>query len=98
MTQDTHTRPAARNGTTTPEVPRPPAAETVPAVLPLLLTREQVAALLGLSARTVKRMTAEGAIPGVRRPYGRAVRYSRVEIEAWVARGCPRLTPAGRGR
>jgi excisionase family DNA binding protein len=60
--------------------------------LPLLLTRAQVAELLGLSEPTIKRMTAQGAIPGVCRPFGpRLVRYCRRTIEAWVDNGCPRL-------
>ncbi len=64
-------------------------------MLPLLLTREEVAELLQLSGRTVKRMTSEGRIPGVCRPYGRTVRYCRRTIEQWVSDGCP---PVEKGR
>lgn len=59
-------------------------------VVPRLLTTEQLAALLGVHPRTVKRMVAERAVPGIVRPYGRMVRFDRVAVESWIARGCPR--------
>jgi excisionase family DNA binding protein len=61
----------------------------VPVERPLLLTRRQLAALLELSERTIKRMTALGAIPGVCRVFGRSVRYDRRSIESWIAKGTP---------
>jgi excisionase family DNA binding protein len=67
-----------------------------PALLPLLLTRAQVAVLTALSERTIKRMTAESGLPGIVH-IGRSVRYSRRAVEQWVERGCPQLG-AGRRR
>jgi len=59
-------------------------------LLPLLLTRAQVAKLLNVSEPTVKRATQAGTIPGVCYPFGsKLVRYSRLVIEDWIARGCP---------
>jgi excisionase family DNA binding protein len=85
MAQSTTTEPpAALNGRAEAEPPEGQAG-----VLPLLLALPEVAGLLRLSERTVKRMTAEGMIPGVCRPYGRSVRYSRKAVEEWIARGCP---------
>lgn len=55
---------------------------------PLALTMHDLAVLLQLSRRTIKRMTAEGMIPGVCR-LNRCVRFDRRAIEKWVADGCP---------
>jgi excisionase family DNA binding protein len=62
-----------------------------------LLTISQAAALLAISARTLKRAVADGAVPGVVRPYGRAVRLHRPTLERWVAEGCPPVYQRGRG-
>jgi excisionase family DNA binding protein len=64
------------------EVGRPPA------LLSLLLAADQVAELLGLSVRSIKRLSSEGTLPGVVR-IGRSVRFSRAALEEWVGRGCP---------
>lgn len=55
----------------------------------LLVTREELARMLGLSARTIKRMTSANSMPGIVRPFGRTVRYCRQTIEQWVRDGCP---------
>jgi excisionase family DNA binding protein len=67
------------------------------ALQPLLLTLEQAAALLALSVRTLKRMVRDGAVPGICRPFGRAVRLHRPTLERWLEEGCPRVYARGRG-
>jgi len=58
-----------------------------------LLTTDEVAALLRVSPRHVSRLSAVGAMP---QPLhlGTAVRWDRVAIEDWIARGCPGCDPA----
>jgi excisionase family DNA binding protein len=53
-----------------------------------LITADEVAALLGLSARTVWRMHSAGKLPEPIR-LGRAVRWRHKEIDAWIEAGCP---------
>lgn len=55
---------------------------------PLAVDAIQLAALLGLSVRTVRRLDASGKLPCSVR-IGGAVRWRRDEIEAWLAAGCP---------
>lgn len=57
---------------------------------------EQVAAILNISSRTVYRMSDAGAMPRPRH-LGALVRWSRLEIEAWVKTGCPSCRPSVRG-
>jgi excisionase family DNA binding protein len=59
-----------------------------------LLSVRQVAASLGCSPRTVNRLSDAGCMPRPRR-LGSLVRWSRVEIETWIAGGC---LPAQRAR
>lgn len=56
--------------------------------LPAMLTVDQVAALLGCSARHVYRLADMGRMP---RPVklGALVRWPRAVIESWIAAGCP---------
>ena len=49
----------------------------------LLLTTDEVAALLGLSPRLVREMGERGELPG-RRACGRVLRWSRIAIESWA--------------
>jgi predicted DNA-binding transcriptional regulator AlpA len=53
-----------------------------------LLGVGDVAALLGVSTRSVHRLRDRGAIPPPIK-LGAAVRWSRRVIEAWIAEGCP---------
>ena len=53
-----------------------------------LLDVRGVAAILVCSPRHVYRMSDLGAMPRPRR-LGALVRWSRLEIEAWVTAGCP---------
>ncbi len=73
------------------EAPKPaePASE--------LLDVNAVAALLGASSRTVRRLADCGKMP---RPVslGRIVRWQRSVVEEWISQGCPRTERRGGGR
>ena len=64
----------------------PASAATNPTV-PLLLDEVQAAALLSLSKRKLWELAAVGAIKHVK--IGALKRYRWIDLEAWVARGCP---------
>ena len=49
---------------------------------------KQLAEVLGLSVRTVRRLDSSGKLPRPLR-IGGAVRWSLEEIAAWMAAGCP---------
>jgi len=55
---------------------------------PLLLTASEVGALLGLGRSTVWQHHSAGRLPLPVR-IGRAVRWSRRELEDWIAAGAP---------
>jgi excisionase family DNA binding protein len=63
---------------------------------PLLVGLPQLSTLTALSRRTLKRMAAEGSIPGVVRPRGRLLRFQYGVVKEWVEAGCPRQKPTGR--
>ena len=52
-----------------------------------LVDSKTVMAFLGVSRRTVQRLTGSGAIPSHR--IGRLVRFRLSEIENWIRAGCP---------
>lgn len=54
----------------------------------LAVDARRLAAMLGLSLRTIRRLDSSARLP---RPIriGSAVRWRCGEIEAWVAAGCP---------
>jgi len=54
----------------------------------MLLTKREVANELRCSPRKLDDLNARGLLPAPRR-IGRSVRWSRDEIRAWVAAGCP---------
>lgn len=57
---------------------------------PALLDAHQAAAFLKLSATTLKRMRRSGRFGPEPVVFSkRLVRYSRAELESWVAAGCP---------
>lgn len=62
-----------------------------------LLDVNAVAALIGASSRTVRRLADWGRMP---RPVslGRMVRWQRSVIEEWIRDGCPRVERRGLGR
>ena len=69
--------------------------EGAPALLPtpLLINAKAASQLLGISPRKLWSLTNCNAIPS--RRIGNAIRYAPVELEAWIASGCP--TEAGAG-
>jgi len=57
---------------------------------PVLLGLREVAALCGMSEASLKRMRRCGRFGPAPVAFSkRLVRYSRAEIEGWVAAGCP---------
>lgn len=60
-----------------------------------LIDVKAVATLLSCSARHVYRMSDAGAMPRPRH-VGALVRWSRSEIEQWVAGGCKPVRSAGK--
>lgn len=64
------------------------AGETPPEDEALLMDTREVAKLLKVSDRTVFSMHTSGEMPKAVR-IGRAVRWGRAEIKAWVDDGCP---------
>lgn len=54
-----------------------------------LLDVQAVAALLGISARTVYRLSDAGRMPGPVK-LGSLVRWNRAAIDEWIAAGCPK--------
>lgn len=77
----------------------PPSKAEAP---PLLLDKEDLGRELRVSGKTVDRLDAAGKLPRPVRigPSGRAKRWPRQTIVAWIAAGCPdratweRLPPA----
>ena len=62
-----------------------------------LLDVRRVAALLGCSSRHIYRLSDAGKMPRPRH-VGALVRWSKAEIESWVADGCkPVHTVTGKG-
>ena len=55
----------------------------------VLIDIEAVAEMLQISSRTVRRLVDAGRAPAPRR-LGSLIRFSRAEIEKWIADGCPR--------
>ena len=55
----------------------------------LLLQRRRLAELLAVSTRTFDRMQSAGLIPRPVELRGKTKRWSRTEIDAWIAAGCP---------
>jgi excisionase family DNA binding protein len=61
-----------------------------------LLDVRQVAALLNCSPRTCYRFADGGLMPQPHK-LGALVRWSKAEIDAWIAAGCPRVRTATKG-
>lgn len=72
---------------------------TVENMEPLLITAEQVAALLQVSARTVWRLRSAGKLP---KPVevGGSVRWNSEQMRKWIAEGCSveQLRNNGKGK
>jgi excisionase family DNA binding protein len=56
---------------------------------PSLLTVDDVAAMLRISTRTVRRMADSGQMPRPLR-LSSCLRFRRAELDLWIADGCPR--------
>ena len=67
---------------------------TVP--LSALIDVKAVAAILGCSPRTVYRLSDGGLMPRPRK-LSALVRWSKAEIESWIAAGCPRIRTLTKG-
>jgi predicted DNA-binding transcriptional regulator AlpA len=70
---------------------------TVENMEPLLITADQVAALLQVSARTVWRLRSAGKLP---KPVevGGSVRWNSEQMRKWIVEGCPVEQPRQNGR
>ncbi|MGO9597026.1 MAG: helix-turn-helix transcriptional regulator [Isosphaeraceae bacterium] len=53
-----------------------------------LLNAEEVAAMLGVSERTLWRLLSAGRVPKPVR-FGRSTRWRLADVEEWINRGCP---------
>lgn len=64
---------------------------TLDVIVPALLSKAQVGKFLGgMSVASVERLHASGALGPLPITLGqRLVRYSRRELELWIAEGCP---------
>lgn len=60
-----------------------------------LLSVKQVATLLGCIARDVTRMADRGAMPRPLKLGYVLIRWKRVDVEKWLANGCPRIVKGG---
>ena len=61
----------------------PPVPDGSPAAVPLLLKDLEVSALIGMSRRWLWQAVSKGTFPAPVR-IGRAARWRRAEVEAWV--------------
>ena len=57
--------------------------ETVPNILDVLLSRRQVAVMLGVSTETIKRRERDGLLKAIRFN-SRLVRYRRADVERMI--------------
>jgi excisionase family DNA binding protein len=64
---------------------------------PLVLTVQELAKLLRVHEKTVYQHLTDGKIPGVVK-VGRAVRFNREAVLAWIASGDQRARASGRTR
>jgi excisionase family DNA binding protein len=55
---------------------------------PVLLSADEVAAMLGVSERTLWRLLSAGKLPQPVR-FGRSTRWRAAEVAEWIDRGCP---------
>jgi excisionase family DNA binding protein len=67
-----------------------PATIDKPGATPVLIDVRAVAELLGCSDRHVYRLADNGRMPKPRK-LGALCRWSRAEIDAWIAGGCPAI-------
>lgn len=58
--------------------------ETMPAIMPKLITQEEAAAMLGVSYSNFKKLEREGAFSFKRRMVGSAVRYRNTDVIKFI--------------
>jgi len=68
----------------------------VPSAPSAMLGIDDVAKLLGVSGRHVRRLVDMGKCPPPVR-LGRSCRWPRVTVERWIADGCPPIRRVGKG-
>jgi excisionase family DNA binding protein len=66
-------------------VPAPPRRHRIEAVT---YDMRDMASMLKLSERTIGRLAAAGAIPGLIRVGKKSVRFSRSVVDRWIQQGC----------
>jgi len=59
----------------------------------LLIGAREAARLLGIGERLLAELTSDGSLPS--RKIGARRLYSVAELDAWIARGCPRRRGGG---
>ena len=70
--------------------PRLADAVEKPTIGPRVYDATELAAVLKISSRHLRRLVDAGLIPGVIR-LGRSVRFNANEIDSWIQANCPRL-------
>ena len=70
-----------------------PAADAV-----ALLDVRAAARLIGVSARSVRRLADCGRMPAPLRLTGGLIRWRRSDLDEWIAAGCPSCRRPGAGR
>jgi excisionase family DNA binding protein len=60
------------------------------AVQPVVYETDELATMLKVSGRHIRRMVDAGRVPGVIR-LGRLVRFNVQAIDDWIRAGCPRV-------
>src|SRR5262245_61731807 len=68
--------------------------ERRPPVQPACYDARDLEILLGVSARTIRRLGSTGSIPG-RLRIGDSLRWSRKVVDQWIANGCGGLRDRG---
>ena len=67
-----------------------PAEQERPARPEQLMTKDQFAAKLQVTQRTVDRWDQQGILPdGIRVTIGGTARYREIAADQWIAAGCP---------
>lgn len=65
------------------------ANQAAPLVAPPVVDKNDVAEMLKASPSTIDRLNRAGRMPASFK-IGNLVRWSRAEIESWIAAGCPK--------
>jgi excisionase family DNA binding protein len=68
--------------------------ETAHTVTAVVITIDDVAALLGCSTRHVRRLADSGRIPHPVK-FGALLRWIKTDVDQWIAGGCPNCRKGG---